>query len=611
MGFIPYPGNGSSGGINLSDIPDQRPIPYSHIGVQDGVAALDDNGTVPIRQLPAGLPSVIAPPAPTALGGLFSKVPVSHFFVTGINTSGTLQIAQPTPNDISNFNSSVLALALPLADGGTVAGVVNLTASDVALNVSNNASIGGLINVGIGGAIGTGQQLNTVDPLVMNFANGTALVPVTVLGSTITISRSQSIVGASGNPNSANANSGLSIWVVADADDKWLANGIASYCFSSAVSDGTDVPPGTAAAQATTFKAQVNGSSNRRAIGMYSVGVKNGIGTTCDAWGAEISGWNLGSSGVSDDPLLLDQPAPNSFGATRGLVLNSRYGSGFLGSQKPITCGLQFQTGDGRTSAPHDAASGWQNCIWISTNAQVFGGVGIYDNANASQGTTMLIGGQRKFIIDASTMVTSSCVAYFNLPNAAFAPSPSWIIGRNTPLTGTIIGGNHGIQLLTDASTNTNTSNLLQGAWRNDAVSPKILSYKSRATVIGNHAIVNSGDILFSIEGYGDDGVQDRLAGIMDLSVLGSVAAGHIPSIWSFSAADAIGNQITTLTIGSAGFRSPPRNFSALPSPVGGLTGTIACVNDSTVTAWGTTVTGGGSSRVMAVCDGSVWKVFG
>lgn len=46
--------------------------------------------------------SVIPLPAPASLGGVFSHAAVSHFFVTGINTDGTLFTAQPALADLSD-----------------------------------------------------------------------------------------------------------------------------------------------------------------------------------------------------------------------------------------------------------------------------------------------------------------------------------------------------------------------------------------------------------------------------------------------------------------------------------------------------------------------------
>jgi CDGSH-type Zn-finger protein len=37
--------------------------------------------------------------------------------------------------------------------------------------------------------------------------------------------------------------------------------------------------------------------------------------------------------------------------------------------------------------------------------------------------------------------------------------------------------------------------------------------------------------------------------------------------------------------------------------------GSMAAVTDSQASTWGSTITGGGSSHVLAYCDGTHWKV--
>jgi hypothetical protein len=49
--------------------------------------------------------------------------------------------------------------------------------------------------------------------------------------------------------------------------------------------------------------------------------------------------------------------------------------------------------------------------------------------------------------------------------------------------------------------------------------------------------------------------------------------------------------------------------FSALPSCVSGVEGSVYSVTDSTTNTWGATITGLGSDHVMAYCDGSAWTV--
>lgn len=51
--------------------------------------------------------------------------------------------------------------------------------------------------------------------------------------------------------------------------------------------------------------------------------------------------------------------------------------------------------------------------------------------------------------------------------------------------------------------------------------------------------------------------------------------------------------------------------FSTLPTCNAGAAGNIDTVSDSTVTAYGSTITGGGSSTVEAFCNGATWVVMG
>ncbi len=59
----------------------------------------------------------------------------------------------------------------------------------------------------------------------------------------------------------------------------------------------------------------------------------------------------------------------------------------------------------------------------------------------------------------------------------------------------------------------------------------------------------------------------------------------------------------------TTGFQSTAVAFSALPSCVAGLEGTMAAVTDSTTITFGATITGSGSNHVLAYCDGTNWTV--
>lgn len=57
--------------------------------------------------------------------------------------------------------------------------------------------------------------------------------------------------------------------------------------------------------------------------------------------------------------------------------------------------------------------------------------------------------------------------------------------------------------------------------------------------------------------------------------------------------------------------RTDPVTFSSLPACSSTLEGSMQAVTDSTTSAWGATITGGGSNHVLAYCDGTNWMVAG
>lgn len=64
-------------------------------------------------------------------------------------------------------------------------------------------------------------------------------------------------------------------------------------------------------------------------------------------------------------------------------------------------------------------------------------------------------------------------------------------------------------------------------------------------------------------------------------------------------------NSAATVLMGTLG----PVNFSTLPACASGGEGSMNPVTDSTTVTWGATVTGGGSSHILAYCDGTNWTV--
>lgn len=57
----------------------------------------------------------------------------------------------------------------------------------------------------------------------------------------------------------------------------------------------------------------------------------------------------------------------------------------------------------------------------------------------------------------------------------------------------------------------------------------------------------------------------------------------------------------------STGYALTPMPFAELPTAP--AVGMLACVTDSTATAWGGVIAGGGSNTVLAFYDGTNWVV--
>lgn len=79
-------------------------VPLTQKGAANGVATLDSGTHLPAAQLPN--------PTSGALGGVRSAVPVTHQFVTGINTSGVPTTAQPAVADLSDAGTIGLLLGV-------------------------------------------------------------------------------------------------------------------------------------------------------------------------------------------------------------------------------------------------------------------------------------------------------------------------------------------------------------------------------------------------------------------------------------------------------------------------------------------------------------------
>lgn len=165
---------------------------------------------------------VVPVPGPLTLGGVFSNAGTSGFFITAINTDGSVSLAQPT--------LASLVGTLPLAQGGTG---TSLAATGGAGFVLQQSTVGGLITAGLISAsslssvTGTGAVvLAGGTPTITGVLSTKAITPITVLaiaaqpvfrlvdselsltfaGSTTIGSGSGSIAGVRGNITQAAGN---------------------------------------------------------------------------------------------------------------------------------------------------------------------------------------------------------------------------------------------------------------------------------------------------------------------------------------------------------------------------------------------------------------------
>lgn len=61
--------------------------------------------------------------------------------------------------------------------------------------------------------------------------------------------------------------------------------------------------------------------------------------------------------------------------------------------------------------------------------------------------------------------------------------------------------------------------------------------------------------------------------------------------------------------VGPSTLNLNPQTFASLPAAAAGFQGTLAAVSDSSTAVAGATITGGGANKVLAYCNGTVWKV--
>lgn len=72
---------------------------------------------------------------------------------------------------------------------------------------------------------------------------------------------------------------------------------------------------------------------------------------------------------------------------------------------------------------------------------------------------------------------------------------------------------------------------------------------------------------------------------------------------------DHAGSLVGTNMSAYGNVRMMPGTVGTLPACTNALDGTLRSVTDSTSSAWGTTITGGGTSHVLAYCNGTTWTV--
>lgn len=456
---------------------------------------------------------------------------------------------------------------------GSWGGVLTLAGAGTALSVTNNATIGGVASFGAGSnnimtvtpgattasaisvaasgtgfirfpgltTMGFGDVLNTWSPTILNIINGSSSAPVSVGQPTMLINRTQQMTNdalCGGNPNAADCNSALTIKSQADSTDRFIASGIHVVATSARLDTGG--PPGTQASGAIFLKAQVDSPSPSRAISLYSVGVLHSTAGTASAWGAEIGPWNLGDTGQGDCGLN-----PGDVYGCIGMVINSRVGfAGHLPvSRKPNTAALWIQSSDG------GVYSGWQNAIAIDEDGMMDNGISFRDDSVMTTGTSIKIGGTKLTGID---YIGATITHLITGDLFVFNATPELVIGNPTTVTGSVFGGNQGLQLITTNATPGNTSSIVQAYYGNNATGPVISGYKNRATSTASHTAVQTSDGLLIINGYGDDGSADVAATQIAMRAASTISSGIVSGQIIFRTANTSGVLTTALTITDA-----------------------------------------------------------
>ena len=130
------------------------------------------------------------------------------------------------------------------------------------------------------------------------------------------------------------------------------------------------------------------------------------------------------------------------------------------------------------------------------------------------------------------------------------------------------------------------------------------------AHTVGNQFVVMTPD---------ETGTGGSPAGITTRSgaVIEDLRSGQ--ASWYF---DNAGTAVSALKLSSAGASFPagqssltqtltPTAFGSVPTCAAGTEGMLAEVNDSNTATWGATVAAGGTDKVLAHCNGTVWTVAG
>lgn len=160
--------------------------------------------------------------------------------------------------------------------------------------------------------------------------------------------------------------------------------------------------------------------------------------------------------------------------------------------------------------------------------------------------------------------------------------------------------------------------------YQNAAFGPVISLSLSRSGVVGTETIVQSGDGLGFLQGYGSDGTQVILAGEMRFEVDGTPGVNDMPGRIVFATTpDGAAAVIERLRIDSTGlatFTAPVKTMSslvsALPSASTSGAGARAFATDSNLTTAagiGTVIVGTGGSpvgnKVPVYSDGTNWLI--